>query len=204
MPNHIEPQLLPSVTFTELETVDNISVGVRDIVFDGRGLSPANSLNAEILQIKKKRKGTCSAKHYLMGNLLEAQGLSLAYLSYPFRWNQLNIDFPQKIKTLVEKMPPQNHLALVGVINSNIFFVDVTWDKGIQHLGFPIWIDSKTSGFQLAVKPIELPIVHLSAQKRWDYLADLRSRMEYNPVVAEFYSALFLWLGQARKIINLL
>ena len=100
--------------------------------------------------------GSCTPKHFLLGQLLERLDLEIKYVTFPFSWNDPEIKYPDELRDLAAKLPTEYHLALKVLIEGEWRLVDATWDKPLKDAGFPVnesW--DGVSDTLLAVKPIE-------------------------------------------------
>ncbi len=135
-----------------------------------------------------RKMGSCSPKHFLMGAMFQKLEIPIKYVTYPFNWNDQDIDYPAKIRKLADAMPIGYHLACRAYINGKWILVDATWDIPLSKAGFPVnesW--DGISNTLNAVKPLE-GIVHRNAKKS-DEEKSLSNR---------FYSILNKWLEELR------
>jgi len=122
-------------------------------------------------------------------------GLEIIYLTFPFFWQDIAVPYPEEMRSLVEVMPQQNHLALAIFARNSQKIIDITWDPSLEQAGFVVpKISEDIEDTPLAVKPFASPIAHQSIDKRTEYL---RQRWEETPNYQEiglFYLALNNWL----------
>ena len=182
-----------------LQPIEREIISVRDLPFE-RISGGRNSLGDIIEKVKNEKKGTCSGKHYLLGQLLELKGIPICYISYPFLWSETPINFPDKLAKLAKLMPPQNHLLLGFGNDGNVLELDVTWDKQLEKLGLPVFnfetgtIDPN----RFFLKPIEEPLIFFSGQERWNYIQSQKGVQPYPEIVTSFYSELAIWFNNSR------
>jgi hypothetical protein len=50
-------------------------------------------------------KGSCSPKHFLLCEMYEKLGMTVLYACYPFRWDEIEIDYPPILRKLASKLP---------------------------------------------------------------------------------------------------
>ena len=63
------------------------------------------------VEILKLNKGSCTPKHFLLCNMYQRLGLFVLYAVYPFRWDQVEIDYPPRLKRLSKEVPTSHHLT---------------------------------------------------------------------------------------------
>ncbi len=146
---------------------------------------------AEILTLKK---GSCIPKHFLLCAMFHRLGLDVLYAVYPFRWDEVEIDYPPSLRRLAKALPPTHHLACKVDIDGNLVLVDATLDPALARLGLPVnkqW-DGR-SDTQLPMKPSgEEEIYHPSEAYGLQTQPDERALI--------FYHELNLWLEKARVL----
>ena len=98
-------------------------------------------------------KGSCTPKHYLLGRMFQKMGLEVEYCTYPFKWNEMDVKYPDEIKTMAEGLPATYHLACKISVEGSWVLVDATWDTALLEIGFPVNVmwDGR-SDTRLAVK----------------------------------------------------
>ncbi len=141
--------------------------------------------------------GSCSNKHYLLGYLLQEKGIQVKYLTYPFYWQDLPIQYPENIKKFFPHLPIQYHLALMILIEGTEKLLDATWDKGLTSIkGLTI---NEFNEMDLAVVPCQKPIIHFSAIERWQYIEHLKQSIPNREAISNFYKAMSKWLNAVRS-----
>jgi hypothetical protein len=179
---------------------------VRDLPYDRDEKARPKSLADELRLIQQQKRGTCSGKHYLLGRILEREGFPVVYLTYPFLWADIYVDYPQELAKLAKKMPPQNHLSLGSLRDAqnptDVKPLDVSWDPLLSYMGFPvaslIYTPDQPPQTSFAVLPLDEPKLHYSAQERWKHISEVRDKIPRDDVVPQFYNLLFLWLRNVR------
>ena len=150
-------------------------------------------------QTKKLRRGACTAKHELLATDLNELGYSILFLTYPFLWSNLLVDYPKEVIELAKQMPVQYHLALGLLANNNMELIDVTWDPQLQKAGFPVGkISQQITSMPMAVIPENAPIIHFSAEDRAGYIERVKSAIPWTQVIPGFYGKLNSWLESVR------
>ena len=185
----------------ELMLIKEFFLFVRDFYFDPTNASFRPKTIEEAIDFTlKKRVGSCSTKHYLLGNLLESHGFNVKYMTYPFYWQDLLLPYPDELRGLLSEMPIQYHLALKVLIKGEEKLIDATWDRPLIIAGFPVNEDNNlTEGMKLAINPCDSPIVHASAQERWNYIEELKQKIPKSDTVQSFYRMMKEWLNTIRS-----
>ncbi len=151
------------------------------------------------LDVYKQNRGTCSGKHELLKALYKELGIPVKDFIIMHRFKELPILFPiniQKILNTTDIIDPHNFIKIE--IDGKWITVDVTWDKNLKKLGFPInenW-DGKTNlnisvvpegKIYEAENPIELKQKLISKQAK---IAQKERKL--------FLKAVTEWLDKAR------
>ena len=92
----------------------------------------------QYVEILNLNKGSCIPKHLLLCDMYQRIGLEVLYAVYPFKWNDLEIDYPSELKKLAEAMPISYHLACKVDIDGMLILVDATLDARLERIGLPV------------------------------------------------------------------
>jgi len=145
------------------------------------------------IEILRLKKGSCTPKHFLLCALYQKLGMPVLYAVYPFRWDELEVDYPPRLRTLAKAMPISYHLTCRVDIDGKLVLVDATLDLALKRLGLPVnekW-DGKSNTL-LPMKPCgEEQLYHPSE-------AYLRAQPDEKSLA--FYQELNLWLEELRKL----
>lgn len=161
-----------------------------------RGLS----YQARVALTRSVRKGTCTTKHEVLAEDLQNIGLDIVYLTFPFFWQNIPVTYPEEIRSLLEMMPQQNHLALGLLTNETQKIVDVTWDPALAGSGFVVpKIGEEIVDMPLAVIPFANPVTHRTVGERTRYLQRLWEQTPNYSEIGLFYIALNTWLISLRN-----
>jgi hypothetical protein len=138
-------------------------------------------------------KGSCTPKHFLLRDLYEKLELPVLYVVYPFRWSDLEVDYPSWLRKLAEAVPTSYHLACKVEIGGNLVLVDATVDSPLRRLGLPVNDNWDGAGdMVLPVTPVgEEQVYHPS--EVGDYQAG------YDEASLHFFSQMNAWLDRVRK-----
>jgi transglutaminase-like putative cysteine protease len=160
------------------------------------------------LTILKMNKGSCSPKHFLLGELYENMGIRTRYFSYPVYWKDLidmGIELPSELLKMAKNyMILDHHLCIKIQIDRKWILVDATWDLPLKKVGFPVnenW--DGLSDTKLAVDSIE-EAMNEGAEGRYRYVLEKEKEYtrEYIEKRDEFYHALNKWMMIVRQTNN--
>lgn len=105
---------------------------VRDIPY----VYPASRDPAEVLRLNA---GSCSGKHYLLGELLRMQGLKVRNMICRHRFNESPLPFPDDMQAMLMKNEIVDlHDYLQVHIDDRWIEIDATWELGLREFGFPV------------------------------------------------------------------
>ena len=83
------------------------------------------------VDILRLGKGSCTPKHFLLGNMFQRLGLTVLYAVYPYRWDDYGIYYPPRLRQLAEELPTSHHLACKVDIDGEFVLVDATRDSAL-------------------------------------------------------------------------
>ena len=162
---------------------------IRDIPY---AVIPEINSTLHYARILTVGKGSCTPKHFLLRDMYEKLGLRVLYVVCPFRWSDLEVDYPAHLRKLVEAMPVSYHLACKVEIGGRLVLLDATVDGRLKRLGLPVnenW--NGFGGMLLPVTPVgEEQLFHPSEVR--DYEA------QYDEISLEFFSRMNAWLDRVR------
>ena len=162
---------------------------IRDIPY---AVIPEINSASHYARILTVGKGSCTPKHFLLRDMYEKLGLPVLYVVYPFRWSDLEVDYPAHLRKLAEAMPVSHHLACKVEIGGRLVLVDATVDSPLKRLGLPVnenW--NGFSGMLLPVTPVDEEQLFHPAEVV-DYVAS------YDDASLEFFSRMNAWLDKIR------
>jgi hypothetical protein len=176
---------------SEVEARVIIFERIRDIPY---AVIPELNDSERYPDILRVRKGSCLPKHLLLCNMYQRLGLTVLYAVYPFRWDELEIDYPPKLRRLAKAMQPCRHLACKVDIDGRLVLVDATLDPPLERLGLPV--NKKWDGKSDTLLPIKSgdgeEIYHPSEAY------GLRSQPDEKALI--FYNELNLLLDKVRRL----
>lgn len=173
-----------------IEARISIFNNIRDIAYAGipELVDPQRYVDILVL-----RRGSCTPKHLLMGNMYQRLGLSVLLAAYPFRWDQLDIDYPRTLRRLAEAMPTGHHLACRVDIDGRLVLVDATLDLPLQKLGLPV--NDEWDG----MRDTALPLPPCGEEQLYHPSEASLLRPQLDSATLAFYNELNLWLDRVRQ-----
>jgi hypothetical protein len=173
-----------------IEARTNVFKKIRDIPY---AVIPEINSAHHYGRILTVNKGSCTPKHFLLRRMYEKLGLAVLYVVYPFRWSDLEVDYPSWLRKLAEAMPTSYHLACKVEISGDLVLVDATVDSPLKKLGLPVNEDwGGVGNMVLPVTPFgEEQVFHPSEVH--DYQA------RYDEASLEFFSQMNAWLDRVRE-----
>lgn len=85
-----------------IEARVNIYERIRDIPY---AVIPELIDSAKYVEIFRVKKGSCTPKHFLLCAMYQRLGMAVLYAVYPFRWDELEVDYPPRLRTLAIILP---------------------------------------------------------------------------------------------------
>jgi hypothetical protein len=163
---------------------------IRDIPY---ATIPELNDSKRYVEILNVRKGSCTPKHFLLCDMYQRLGMQVLYVVYPFRWDEVEIDYPPPLMSLARELPTSHHLACKVDIDGELILVDATVDPELKKLG--LHVNEEWDGVSNTVLPInpcgEEQIYHPSE-------ASLMPA-QYDEKALAFYSELNRWLEVVRR-----
>ena len=141
-------------------------------------------------------KGSCTPKHLLLGNMYERLGMFVLYSIYPFRWDEVEIDYPPQLKRLAEDVPTSYHLACRVDIGAKLTLVDATVDTALKVLGLPVNDDWD------GVSDTRLPITPCGEEQLYHPIEAELMQARYDEKALKFYSEMNHWLEKLRQFLH--
>jgi hypothetical protein len=173
-----------------VEARTNVFEKIRDIRY---AVVPEINSSRHYAQILTVGRGSCTPKHFLLRDMYEKLGLAVLYVVYPFRWSDLEVDYPTWLRKLADAVPTSYHLACKVEIGGKLVLVDATVDSPLKKLGLPV--NETWNGYDdmlLPVTPVGVEEVYHPAEVR-DYAA------QYGEASLEFFRQMNAWLDRVRE-----
>jgi hypothetical protein len=164
---------------------------IRDIPY---AVMPELINTEKYVEILKLWKGSCTPKHFLLCNMFQKLGIPVLYVVYPFRWDEVKIDYPPQLRRLAKELPISYHLACKVEIGEELVLVDATLDLALERLGLPV--NKAWDGIRNTLLPInpcgEEQFYHPAESYLIQAQHDEKSRI--------FYNKLNRWLEEVRRL----
>ncbi|MFC2017764.1 hypothetical protein ACFLTQ_00475 [Chloroflexota bacterium] len=170
----------------------SIFEGIRDIPYAVTLETQDSQKGPE--EMLRSNRGSCQPKHYLLGDMFQRLGITIFYVVYGFRWDELEVDYPPHLRELSRKMPVSHHLACRARINDELMLVDATCDLPLERIGVPV--NKHWDGFGSLVIPLhplgDEDIFHTSERLPL-------ALPSFSDIESEFFMNLNEWLEEVRS-----
>jgi hypothetical protein len=83
-------------------------------------------------------RGSCGPKHYLLAEMYRRLGFEVVFATFPFLWNDPDLEYPPDLRALATGLPVAYHLACRVRIDNRWLLLDATWDRALKQAGFPV------------------------------------------------------------------
>jgi hypothetical protein len=138
-------------------------------------------------------KGSCTPKHLVLCDMYQRLGFFVLYVVYPFRWDEVEIDYPPSLLKLARALPTSHHLACRVEINGELILVDATLDPPLKEMG--LHVNEEWDGVNNTV----LPINPCGEEEIHHPLEASLLTAQTNEKALAFYSGLNRWLDEFRS-----
>ena len=118
-----------------LEARINIFEKIRDIPY---AIVPELINPERYTDILSIGRGSCTPKHFLLCDMYQRLGMTVLYVGYPFRWDEVEVDYPTRLRKMAKAMPTSYHLACKVDIYGSLVLVDATVDPALEKLGLTV------------------------------------------------------------------
>lgn len=145
------------------------------------------------VEILKVGRGSCTPKHFLLCDMYQRLGMTVLYAGYPFRWDEVEVDYPPRLRKLARGLPESYHLACKVDIDGNLVLVDATADLALETIGLPVnkeW--DGVSDTQLPIGPCGEEQLYHPSEARY-----IEARLDEKSLA--FYEELNSWLEKVRR-----
>jgi hypothetical protein len=164
--------------------------GVRDIPY----CYPASHDPGELL---RQGRGSCSGKHYLLGEMFRLLGLPVRHMICTHRFNESPLVFPPPMQEMLRKNEIVDlHDYLQIAVDEEWVDVDATWPRSLREFGFPVnedW-DGKRA-MLLSVVPEDFAVAERDPERlKEELLAKLTPRQR--SLRKQFLEALNNWVQE--------
>jgi hypothetical protein len=155
---------------------------------------PASRNPIEVLQ---RGGGSCSGKHYLLGELFRRQGLPVRHMLCTHRFNDSPLPFPAHMQDLLRKNEILDlHDYLQISVDGEWIDVDATWPLGLRDFGLPAtddW-DGKSPMVLTVIPDEQVQVQGDPAKTKEEHLSKLTPRQR--TLRKQFLEALSQWVTE--------
>jgi transglutaminase-like putative cysteine protease len=112
----------------------------RIVVFERvRDLPYAYPSSRDPVTVLQQRFGSCSGKHYLLGDMFRMLGLHVRHMICTHRFNESPLPFPLPMQEMLRKNEIVDlHDYLQIAVGEGWIDIDATWERGLREFGFPV------------------------------------------------------------------
>jgi hypothetical protein len=148
------------------------------------------------VNILRTNRGSCTPKHFLLSDMFRRLGLTVLYAVYPFRWDEVELDYPPELRKLAKELPLSHHLACRVDINERLVLVDATLDPALAKLGLPVNVTWD------GVSDTQLPLVPSGAEELYCHSEAGFIVPDLDDTSLKFYRGLNRWLDEVRESVG--
>lgn len=149
------------------------------------------------VEVLRAGRGSCSGKHYLLGELFRMLGLRVRHMMCTHRFNESPLPFPEEMQAILRRNEVIDvHDYLQINVDQAWIDVDCTWEAGLHNFGFPVsdeW-DGRQS-MLLTVIPEEQTAVDGDPAKAKDEMLS-RLTPRQRTLRKQFLEALAKWVQE--------
>jgi transglutaminase-like putative cysteine protease len=163
---------------------------VRDIPY----VYPASRDPIEVLQ---SGRGSCSGKHYLLGEMFRLLDLPVRHMICTHRFNESPLVFPGPMQEMLRKNEIVDlHDYLQIGVDGTWLEIDATWQRPLREFGFPVNEDwDGTSAMVLSVAPDDFAVAERDPERlKEELLSKLTPRQR--TLRKQFLEALNGWVQE--------
>jgi hypothetical protein len=104
-----------------------------------RDLPYAYPSSRDPIAVLRQGHGSCSGKHYLLGELFRMLGLRVRHMICTHRFNESPLPFPPPMQEMLRKNEIVDLHDYVQIsVNEGWIDIDATWERGLREFGFPV------------------------------------------------------------------
>ena len=170
----------------------------RVVVFERvRDIPYSYPASRDPLTVLQQRRGSCSGKHYLLGEMFRMLSLPVRHMICTHHFNESPLPFPPPMQEILRKNEIVDlHDYLQIGVNGGWVDVDATWERGLREFGFPVneeW--DGASPMILSVVPEDLAIAERAPERlKEELLSKLTPRQR--ALRKQFLEALSSWIDE--------
>lgn len=155
---------------------------------------PSSRDPAAVLQ---QGNGSCSGKHYLLGEMFRLLGLQVRHMICTHRFNESPLPFPPPMQEMLRKNEIVDlHDYVQIAVNDGWIDIDATWERGLREFGFPV--NEEWDGMRpmvLSVVPEDYAVAERDPERlKEELLSKLTPRQR--TLRKQFLEALSSWIQE--------
>ncbi len=168
----------------------NIFERIRDIPY---AVIPELVDPKKYTDILKLNKGSCLPKHLLLCEMYQRLGLDVLYVTYPFNWGALGLNYPKELRDMANCRQSIYHLACKVLIEDKLVLVDATMDIDLKDSGIPV--NETWDG----ISDTRLPIASVEGEEIYHPSEAQYLKPSFTEDDFTFYRQLNTWLEDIRN-----
>jgi hypothetical protein len=147
--------------------------------------------------VLQQGRGSCSGKHYLLGEMFRLLGLPVRHMICTHRFNESPLPFPPPMQEMLRRneIVDLHDYVQIGVGDGWVD-IDATWERGLREFGFPVneeW--DGTSPMLLSVVPEDYAVAERDPERlKEELLSKLTPRQR--ALRKQFLAALSGWIEE--------
>jgi len=147
--------------------------------------------------VLRQGRGSCSGKHYLLGEMFRLLGLQVRHMICTHRFNESPLPFPAAMQEMLRKNEIVDlHDYVQIAVNGGWIDVDATWERGLREFGFPV--NEEWDGMRpmvLSVVPEDYAVAERDPERlKEELLSKLTPRQR--ALRKQFLEALSCWIQE--------
>lgn len=149
------------------------------------------------IEVLRQGSGSCSGKHYLLGELYRLLGLRVRHMICTHRFNESAIVFPSPMQELLRKNEIVDlHDYLQIDSDGDWVDIDATWPRNLREFGFPVNEDwDGRSAMLLSVVSEDVAVAERDPERlKEELLSKLTPRQR--TLRRQFLQALSAWVQE--------
>ena len=176
----------------------NVFKEVRDIPY---AIVPELIAYRGYTNILRVGRGSCYPKHFLLCEMFQRLGLSVLYVVYPHRWDEIAEiigEYSLRLKNMALALPVSRHISCKVEIDNRLVLVDATLDLPLQKAGFPVNADWDGKSDTI------LPMTPCGEEELYNPSEAPLIRTQIDEQFRAFYPEFNTFLEQIRRLYNYL
>jgi len=147
--------------------------------------------------VLRQGHGSCSGKHYLLGEMFRLLGLPVRHMICTHRFNESPLPFPPPMQEMLRKNEIVDlHDYVQIAVNDSWIDIDATWERGLREFGFPV--NEEWDGMRpmvLSVVPEDYAVAERDPERlKEELLSKLTPRQR--ALRKQFLAALSSWIQE--------